>query len=354
MYNIQMGRQRSRKLRRDQIIARIRNEQRLRRQSRSYIPDVDYELLLGPISDSSRILLSAPSNFSLRNNREKVIEFFQNVNKHTAHRNPIIFDMSSIEFTDMPTICFLMAIMMDTRSTSRNFRKYTKVRYPSGSHPAAKFFEKVEFEKTVIANKGIADHNQFLSRTSTKDNKGYKKYILEQSQAFFGQADISGLNSVLTEIITNTQNHADPKREEGEENKIPWFAAWMPVEEDNKVCYTIVDLGVGILESWKITGTEQRKSGILPMAIYEAFFKGTQGGILRKRIPGGVESSTNLLYRGQGLKEIYTQANGGLYKVFTLFTNQAEVNFLDMNENIADSKYNLGGTIFYWELQIEQ
>lgn len=349
-----MGTQRNRRLRREKVIARIRNDRRLRRRSRSYIPDLDFQLLSGPIPDSSRTLIQAPNNFSLRGNREKVIEFFQKANRHAARRIPTIFDMSSIEYTDMPTICLLMAIMMDTRTIAQNFRRYTKIRYPTGNHPAARFFKEVEFEKTVMANKGIADHNKFLSRTSTKDNKGYKKYILDQSQEFFGDgADISGLNSVLTEIITNTQNHADPNREEDEENKLPWFAAWMPVAEENKICYTIVDLGVGILESWKIRGTEQRKRGILSKALFETLFKDTQGGTLRRRIPQGVESSTKLLYRGQGLKEIYDQANGGPYRAFSLFTNQAEVNFLDMNENIADSKYNLEGTIFYWELQIE-
>lgn len=350
-----MGKQRQNRLRRNRVVARLRNNQRLARQSLGYTPNLEFELLSGPIPDSKRTFLKAPSNFSLRSNRENVIEFFQKASRHAERKIPTIFDMSSIEFTDMPTICLLMSIMMDMRAVSQNFRRYTKIRYPTGDHPAAKFFEKVQFEKTVMGNKGIADHNLFLSRTSTKDNKGYKKYILDQSQLFFGEgADISGLNSVLTEIITNTHNHADPNREEDEENKIPWFAAWMPVEEEGKICYTIVDLGVGIAESWKSTGIEQRKRGLLPKVLFDAFFKDTQGGMMRKRIPQGVESSTRLLYRGQGLKEIYDQANGGPYSVFSLYTNRAEVNLLNMDENIPDSKYNLVGTIFYWELQIEQ
>jgi len=350
-----MGIQRTKKLQRNRIVAKLSNNQRLARQSKAYTPNDDYIFSLGPLADSKRVLLVAPNNFSLRGNRSKVIEFFRKAHKYAEKRVPTIFDMSSIEFTDMPTICLLMSVMMDMRAKSLNFLRYTKVRYPSGKHPAADFFRKVEFEKTVMSDKGIADHNKFLSRTSTKDNKGYKKYILDQSQDFFGEhADISGLNSILTEIITNTQNHADPNREKGEENKIPWFAAWMPMDEENKICYTIVDLGVGIAESWRITGVEQRKKGILPKVLFEAFFKGSQGGVLRKRIPQGLESSTRLLYRGQGLKEVYDQANNGPYTTFSLYTNHAEVNLLDINENIEDSKYNLEGTIFYWELKIER
>lgn len=302
----------------------------------------------------SRESLFAPRQFSLLDNRDEVIKYFTEVRHNIINKVPTIMDMSSIEYTDFPTICLLIATMMDGRAAVRKLFSYLTVRIPPSSSSAIELFQKAQFEATVT-KKGVADHGYFLSRLDTALNRTYSLDILNRTKHFFDdRVDLATLSPILTEVFTNTNNHADPDRLEDEPNKVPWFASILEVPEENKLCYCVIDLGIGIHESLSRKGIKLAKTGLLSWKVLGNIFNASQSNMLSRHIPGGVESSTGLLYRGQGLKDIYNNANQGPYARFELMTNKARVNIKDIVKVTDDSGYNLEGTIYYWEIYGER
>jgi hypothetical protein len=330
--------------------AKNKHRKALKRKDIKYVPDKQFEIIRPPQKlPDYQIKLSGPKNFSLLENRNAVIKYFDDMRKSLEKRIPTLMDLSAISNIDLPTIAFLIAHMMDSRQSVRQSNQYLTVWVPNDQSPISDLFKKSQFYET-ITRKGIADHGYFLSRSSSKINQNYMLDILEQTKVFVGQqVDISTLAPILTEIFTNTNNHADPNRGD-EPNKIPWFVTLLEVPEQNKISYAVVDLGIGIHESLNNKGIKMVEAGRLSTLKMKTFFSKTQSKLLSTSIPQGVRSSTKLLYRGQGLQDIYNSVKIGPYKRFEVLTNKAKVNLLDISGIEDDTEYNLEGTIYYWEI----
>jgi hypothetical protein len=310
----------------------------------------------GPKNRSLKIekeSLYAPANFSLFDNREEVAKYFLEIRKNIDNKIPTIMDMATIERTDFVTICFLIATMMDGRERIRTLFQYLTVRVPRANAEVRDLFDKAQFLETVT-KRGIADHGYFLSRLDKSINKEYSLDILNRAQKFFqDKVDLATLSPILTEIFTNTNNHANPDSQD-DSDKLPWFASSLEVPDEGKICYSVIDLGVGIHQSLSDKGVKLVSTGGLTWTALQNMFSTSQGRLLSTGIPGGVNSSTKLLYRGQGLKDIYDNANLGPYRKFELITNKARVNLKDASNIYPDSTANLEATIYYWEIQYDR
>jgi hypothetical protein len=294
--------------------------------------------------------MPAPSEFAILTNRDAVVFYFEAISEHLTNRERVILDLSNITSTDLPAICLLIAFMMDSRSSAKNLQ-YLTVQPPSKDSPAAELFEKAKFRETVTRN-GVADHGFFLSRADKTLNKRYTLDILNYTNRFFGEkVDLSTLAPILTELFTNTNNHASPGVENEEDaRKVPWFVSVLEVPEEQKVCYCVMDIGIGIYDSLKRRGLEVSKKSSRMKRMYDQFFGRGQSELLAENIPKGVQSSTELIYRGQGLRDVHNKAMEGPYKRFEVLTNKARVDLLNIRGNNDDSKYNFKGTIYYWEI----
>lgn len=326
--------------------AKHKNRKRLNRKHISYVPNQEYLRLRMPIDDSERDNLIAPENFSIITNRGAVIEYIQRVLDNIKSRKYSIMNMRNIQHTDLATIAIVISMMMDRRNQEAKMRKFISVYIPLPGTEAGDLFRQAQFHQTVTGQ-GIADHNFFLSRRSTKINSDFIDDVLEYTKKFLGQDSTNKLSPIMVEIMGNTKNHANPDKILDDVN-IPWFLAVIEDNDTGKMIFTVVDLGIGIFESLKrknLTNT----SGLFENAITD-MYDNSQSKFLGINIPQGVDSSTGLFYRGQGLQTVYTLANEGRYDTFKIVTNRALVNMLNINEGIIDSADSFGGTVYYWEM----
>jgi hypothetical protein len=253
-----------------------------------------------------------------------------------------LMDLSSIESTDFPTVCLIIAYMLDDRRDSR----YYNVTTPSPYTEAGKIFRLAQLYETVT-NRGVSSNRYFLSRSENKDNLKAKLAVLNRAKEFVGDGiDLSTLNPILTEIMTNTNNHAGERKGE-----LACFISVIEMRDENKMCFCMIDLGVGIYESVYTKGGELLKQGGVAQKIANTFFSYGQSELLASNIPVGVKSSTKLLWRGKGLKEVYYRVQDGPYVNFDIITNKARVNLLDILNVEDDSEHNIDATIYYWELE---
>ena len=322
--------------------ARYKDRRRLLRKGLTYTPNLEFTRL---IEDRGKDFIFAPENFSLADNPGGVIEYFRSVQDNAKAQVQSVMDMRSVDKTDLATISLLISVMMDRRKSAKLFKKHVTVYIPPKNTEAGRLFRKAQFHETVTAH-GIADHAFFLSRRSTKVNEDYLRDVLNYAERFLGVKNPGKLSPLLVEIISNTNNHANPDVKE-EEDRLPWFLSIFEDKDTGKMIFSVVDLGVGIFESLKmkgLAGADNFEDSIRDM------YQNSQSKFLRTNIPKGVDSSTGLLYRGKGLQTIYEYAKSAIYDRFTIITNQANVDLKNTGKNTVDSGVSLDGTVYYWEM----
>lgn len=295
--------------------------------------------------------MDAPTNFSILDNRDSVIKYFNTIKRMLNQKEYTQINLRKITSIDLPTLCLLGAFMLDRNTKS----KYLKVTSPLSNSAAYRFFEEAQFENMII-NKRRPTFNSgaFLSRSEDEvDNKAIGD-ILTKTVNYFGEKNrqrLRDIHPIIIEIVTNTADHASPDSS----YTLPWIVNTYETKDSNgnKVKqYCIIDMGVGIYETLidKTNGIRQGRIPWIPILKRE----NSQGEFFRQAIPNGLQSSTALLQRGKGIKYIHDiVSNDKMYKRFEIITNKAKVNLVNLDSVEKDSPENLPATIYYWEICIE-
>ena len=308
--------------------ADYKNRTRLKRKNVRYVPK------WMPSED----VIVMPNNFSILRSRHSTVEFLAHMIERARDGSRPSLNMVSLHETDELTISILMAIMMDERNIFT--RQY---RLPSKGTASRKIFDLTHFEATVT--KGNNTQNYFMSRTDKTVNGEYRKEIIDFAREHGIDDADSTLNPILVELFSNTNNHAT---EEGSKD-IPWLVSI--VVRDDRLCFSVIDLGMGIYESLK-TNQALKNLPKDEFDVVENMYDNRQSKYLSLQIPKGIYSSTRLESRGQGLLEIYNRArHSTTCKKFVIITNKAMINLLNIGKIYDDTYVSFEGTSFYWEME---
>lgn len=144
--------------------------------------------------------------------------------------------------------------------------------------------------------------------------------------------------NVFTEAMANTFQHAD-RRTRGEQS---WWAGVYYDNGKQAACFTAVDIGVGILESFSL---RQRTQALLASP---SFTSADQGEKLRMLLAGEIRSRTGARHRGRGLPNIKRACDEGRIMKLSILSNKALARIA--HEDYRELKREFRGTIIYWEL----
>lgn len=295
--------------------------------------------------------MDAPTNFSILDNRDSVIQYFNTIKHMLNQKEYTQMNLRKVASIDLPTLCLLGAFMLDRNTRS----EYLEVTSPLSNSAAYRFFEEAQFENMII-KKRRPDFNSgvFLSRREDEVNKEAIGDILTKTVDYFGESNqqrLRDLPPIIIEIVTNTADHASPDSR----YTLPWIINTYETKDGNGnklKQYCIIDMGVGIYETLidKANGQQQGKS------LWHTIIKreNSQGEFFKQAIPKGLQSRTTLPQRGKGIKYIYDTVSGdNMYKRFEIITNKTRVNLTNLGLVEKDSSENLPATIYYWEVCIE-
>jgi len=228
-------------------------------------------------------------------------------------------------------------------------KKFPK-RAVQGSVPVA------EIPKTLLKQSGFFDHvrhkvdlkgtkSGVLTRYNSKqvDGELAQRLILRGTELAFGAPTPSeAAYCVLLEGMQNTVDHAHytPELDDEESARERWWALVYADEERNRVCFAMLDTGVGILKSARLK--KLRKLGLVLNTASDT-------GIIRDMFAGVIQSRTGLDNRGKGLPAIQQLSDAGSIKDLTLVSNTvcARVGANDY----ASMDASFGGTLLYWEIE---
>ncbi len=296
--------------------------------------------------------MDAPTNFSILDNRNSIIEYFNTIKRMLNQKEYTRMSLREVTSIDLPTLCLLGAFMLDRNTKS----EYLEVTSPFSNSAAYRFFKEAQFENMII-KKRRPDFNSgaFLSRSEDEvDNKAIGD-ILTKTVNYFGEKNrqkLRDIHPIIIEIVTNTADHASPDSS----HTLPWIINTYETKDSNgnKVKqYCVIDMGVGIYETL-IDKANSQQQGRSPWWHTIIKRESSQGEFFRQAIPKGLQSRTTLPQRGKGIKYIYDTVSGDdMYKRFEIITNKTKVNLVNIGSIEKDSSENLSATIYYWEVCVE-
>lgn len=295
--------------------------------------------------------MDAPTNFSILDNRDSVIQYFNTIKHMLNQKEYTQMNLRKVASIDLPTLCLLGAFMLDRNTRS----EYLEVTSPLSNSAAYRFFEEAQFENMII-KKRRPDFNSgvFLSRREDEVNKEAIGDILTKTVDYFGESNqqrLRDLPPIIIEIVTNTADHASPDSR----YTLPWIINTYETKDGNGnklKQYCIIDMGVGIYETLIDKANSQQQGKSLWHTIIKR--ENSQGEFFKQAIPKGLQSRTTLPQRGKGIKYIYDTVSGDdMYKRFEIITNKTRVNLTNLGLVEKDSSENLLATIYYWEVCIE-
>lgn len=282
------------------------------------------------------IPILAPYNFSLINNTESTIKYFNLAHEELMKKNQILFDISHIETLTTDAIAVQIAKIND-----EEFHNNTRI---NGNEPKdyqlKKLFTQSGFYDFVQTQHAKPKNDKTLLIHQITNNRVEpdiaKEACLQGLRHTFGNEEIfEPLYDILIEIMQNTNNHAGSTR-----GVYDWWLHVYNHPDSRKTSYTFLDLGFGIFES-------------LPVKSFKRDFLefiGVQSNLdlVPRLFAGEIKSRTARPERGKGIPQVYECSQDSIFEKFILISNDIYAN-LKTNENkLIKNQFN--GTLFYWEI----
>lgn len=281
--------------------------------------------------------IEPPANFSLINNTNEVIKYFDINQKFLYRWYEADFDLSNVEWLTFDSIALLMTKIKDPDymqgSTARwkapnkeelshlfevsNFYKYVRREIKEGQISTWDMFHHVSLDKV---NREIWSK---LTDLITEKKKNYQ-----------------WLYPVLIECMMNTSEHAWIGR-----NKVyNWWVIY-DIDRNSKIArICFIDLGIWIF--WSLN--DWRMQALDKIWIVRNFNK--LEWILKETVE--MPSRTNLWERWTWLPQIYRFSKRNEVVKSVIITNNAYWDLI--NDNYFELEENFWWTFFYWEIDINK
>ncbi len=288
----------------------------------------------------------ADENFSLINNPDYIISYFEKARKSFKEKQYVNFDLGGVKTTGPETILLLSALINEPEFTNNI---PFKGRSPLQAD-LQQMFRQVGFynfvksnELTQLTNKDL--HGEIIHRiTRKKVENQLAGDICKSAVKHTFKSDNyihKTILPILIECMANTWNHANYGTSEDEYNW--WLLAYKEPKTDcTKFC--ILDLGVGIFGSLNRKFAEGAITYIFPNKNLTN---------LKNIFKGNTRTRTKEEKRGKGLNTIYNLVKSDkTIQNFTIITNDVFAIIEQDKEDVYKKlKTPFKGTLYYWELR---
>lgn len=287
----------------------------------------------------------APADFSLLQNKEAVFRFINIVDGLYKKEREVFIDLKSVHSIDYPAILVLLSVMARFRDKKIRFNG----NYPDNQEVKDKLIESRFFHHlfNLSSPASIGDlkvNNHIYTKTDVEVDPVLGEQIMrEASTTIWNKPRIcKGLQTVLIELMHNTNNHAANNTDDKEK----WYLLVNHDADNNKVCFVFVDYGQGIFESLRVNWETIWKR------LTKRIEYGTNSKILEDILNGIIKlTDTKQPNRGKGLKRIKKALDWNQISNLYIFSNDVSVNAC--SADYTQLKNSFSGTLFYWELQCD-
>lgn len=278
----------------------------------------------------------APSKFNLQqDNCIKVITFINELKSLGKKGKNININMEGVTEIGNGAISMLLSVINELGNNAV-LVKGTKPKDVVAKSVLEKsgFFR---YLKTIIADENTNSKSTILR---TGDNKTPSTELAEEVRKAMGtiwgvNARCPRLYGGIFEMFRNSCDHAFKNAD-----PVTWHLGLTHLDDENKVKFSFVDNGVGILHTFK--------TSIIQSVIN--YFK-DNSDLLMTAFKDGIESRTGLSWRGKGLPAIYEMLTDNIIAKLIVISNDV---YIDFEQNILiNLPVSYSGTYYYWEINKE-
>ncbi len=289
-------------------------------------------------------VFTPPKEFSILNNPEETISFFNNIlnviknipstrNSNTIHILKI--DMSEIESITGDALMYLLTVMKNTKR-QKDKRIFWNGNFPK-DEKIKRFLKQSGFLNYMrTAKQNLIHSDENIEIQSGKLMQGdIAKYICDYTNIKLNTNKVYSkfLYRILTELMTNTKDHAYNNN-----SKFDYYWYIFVENAEDKIRYTFMDNGIGI----PTTVLRKFREKIIEILHLDREYK-----YIESALNGDFRTETRVEHRGTGLPDIYNFSKNNNIRNLTIISNSA---YYSTDKRSYDLNTKLEGTIFYWEI----
>lgn len=291
----------------------------------------------------------APRIFSFIKNPAEIVRFVKDLEYHYNEKNKVYIILKDVEVIDYGAIVVLLSIMVKFKSANIDFNgdfprdskaKILLKRSGFFENLYKEFEESSRYEISASLSDGIHTH-----AWKDVDPVLGSKIISQSTKIIWGEERrCQGVQRALIELMQNTNNHASI----GGAGEKHWWLSVYPVKEENKVCFSFVDFGVGVFTNLK-SKNQDSKFYMWAEKLAQVVSFTNNAEIMRLILNGFLHKTvTRKHYRGKGLPGIAEVMKRNQISNLHIITNDVFCNLeKDEYKTMKDS---FSGTFVYWEL----
>lgn len=285
---------------------------------------------------------TAPEDFSIIDNSENVISFINGLRKDYHNKRKVFVNMRTVAKVTNESLCLLLSNMMLFRDNRIDFNG----NYPS-DNDACKVVMESGFLEQLYNKRGRNSINKVNSPIYThsahKSNADIADAIILSCSKFLWdvECNCSGVYNAFIELMANTIEHADEI-----EGKQKWWVTATKDEENEKVTFSFVDYGRGIIKT--LTNADQKRYKNIVEKLL-AKWMGDEAMLLKEVLEGALTlSEKDGSQYGNGLNSIYQDMEDGQLDNVVIISNNI---FADVkNGKYKKMNESFPGTFICWEI----
>lgn len=282
-----------------------------------------------------------PSNFSLLDNFEAVVEKFKKIKNKILSPDftskTVYLDMKDVTHVTVDALMYLLVFIKNLKEQIVSFESI-RGNLPS-NEDCSKIVKQSGFLKYLQTNarsEFSRDNVQIYAGDQIDGEKIAEVCSFVQGKFGSGMIGTKKLYGSLGEIIGNSNEHAY----EGEKQWKQWIVYAEHVDSIIKV--VVLDTGAGIIKTMKKKGIFEKIDFISDHVF-----------LLKSALEGNYRSKTKLSYRNKGLPSLRKKALDNILKNLVLFSNDVKYSCTyennDTKENCELLNNSLEGTLYYFE-----
>ena len=284
--------------------------------------------------------LVAPKLFSLIENTNVVLAYFENAKKELRSGENISLDISEVDTLTPDTIALMVANINDVDfvHNSRVVGNEPKKPNLNKLFRESGFYDHVRTSGFVRSSKSNLLHKEVNRKVVPEVAK--KALLVGVKHVFGDTRPFAPLYEILVECMSNTNDHADLRGT----GKCNWwlYVYCDPVEK--LTSYSFLDLGVGIFKSAIVQNYLKNVFKGTPLYKNIYLVDDLLAGNIKSRVYGSDKE-----IRGKGIPQIVDHAKSLHFRSFYVITNDVMINLKSGYKE--QLKHTLDGTFLYWELQ---
>jgi len=324
------------------LLLRTRKKQRIKNK-RTSVANHNHNIKERPIYDqiSDTVTFSVPLNFSIINNSEETVQFFNSIINFIIDKNNfgkrIFINLSNIKSLTTDALMYLLALVNNSKDKFKNKCSFC------GNEPEKEDIRKIFAESgfyRFVKYKGSRPLSYNNNNVQIMSGEKYDINAAKQITDFICNkmnlttAQCSFIYIMLIELMNNTQKHAY-------NDANPLFSKWYCFAEyhsNSKVSFTFMDTGSGIPSTVQ-KNLSEKFSSLIGNGEYK---------YVVSALNGEFRTATKQVFRGKGLPQIKDFCYKGVIRDLNIITNKARVVLKDTSFCGTDMATRLQGTLYQW------